>query len=62
MSNSSTQDPLLLERAYIEGWVLALTFGAEEELRKGDIGIGLVLVVMTIVGQTIVINTRTHCS
>jgi len=44
MSNSSTQDPLLLERAYIEGWVLALTFGAEEELRKGDIGIGLVLV------------------
>jgi hypothetical protein len=54
--NSSTQEPLLLERAYIEGWVLALTFGAEEELRAGHVGLGLVLVIMTLVGQAIVIK------
>jgi hypothetical protein len=53
---TSTNDPLLLERAYIEGWVLALTFGAEEELRAGHIGTGLLVTAMSIGGQFIVIR------
>ena len=51
-----TNDPLLLERAYIEGWVLALTFGAEEELRAGHIVTGLVVLAVSIIGQIVVIR------
>jgi hypothetical protein len=51
-----TNDPLLLERAYIEGWVLALTFGAEEELRAANVGTGLLVSAMSIIGQIIVIK------
>ena len=51
-----TNDPLLLERAYIEGWVLALTFGAEEEFRAGHIITGLLVMAMSILGQIVVIK------
>ena len=57
-SSSSSMSDDLLERGYIEAWVLALVFGAVEEFRAGRIGTGIACSLLSLVGQIIVIKWR----
>ena len=51
-------ESLFAERLYIEGWALALTFGAEEEFRAGGISIGIACAILSLLVQLVVIRWR----